>query len=62
MPGKFDATERLPDAEAAHTALQSATTAEDVKGVFQDFYGKIGHKAIARMLLGQTPEKALRIS
>ena len=62
MAAKFDASERLPDAQAAHTALQSATTADDVKGVFQQHYGKIGHKAIARMLLGQTPEQALRIS
>ena len=62
MAGKFDATERLPDAQAAHAALASAKTAEDVKGVFQQFYGAIGHKAIARMLLGATPEKALRIA
>lgn len=56
-----NAEERLTHAEAAHTALQDSKTAEDVKGVFKDFNGKIGHKAIARMLLGQTAPQALRI-
>lgn len=61
MATQLTAEERLSEAQAAHGALGSAETAEDIRTVFRDFYLKIGHKAIGRMLLGQSPEKALRL-
>lgn len=62
MATQLTAEERLTEAKAAHAVIASAETKEEIRQVFQGFYLKLGHKALARMLLGQTPEKALRIS
>ena len=61
MATQLTAEERLTEAKVASTTLAGATTAEEVRQVFKGFYLKIGHKAIGRMLLGQSPEKALRL-
>lgn len=62
MATQLTAEERLAQAKAAHLDIAKAQTADDVRQVFQGFYLKLGHKVIARMLLGQEPEKALRLN
>lgn len=59
---QLTAEERLAEATAAHADIAKAQTADEIRKVFQGFYLKLGHKVIARMLLGQEPEKALRLN
>ena len=53
--------EKLAKATEAFKQLETAKTADDVRNVFRDTYATLGHKVLGRMVLRQTPEKALRI-
>lgn len=39
----------------ATDAMAEAQTADDVRKVWLKFYGKIGHKRLARILIGRDP-------
>lgn len=54
--------EKLAQAQEAFEAFNAAQTVDEVRATFKRFYLTIGHKALGRMLIGQTPEKALRLS
>lgn len=62
MATQLTAQERLTEAKVAHECIKGATSAEEIRQVVRQFYLKIGHKAIGRMILGQSPEQALRIA
>ena len=62
MATQRELDEALTDAKAAHADIAKAQTADEIRQVFQGFYQKLGHKVIARMLLGQTPERAMRLN
>ena len=53
--------EKLAQATEAFMHLESAKSADEVRNVFRETYATLGHKVLGRMVLGQTPEKALRI-
>jgi len=53
--------EKLEKATEAHLRLEAAKTADDVRNVFSDTFATLGHKVLGRMVLRQTPAKALRI-
>ena len=53
--------EKLAKATDAHLRLETAKTADEIRNVFADTYATLGHKVLGRMVLHQTPEKALRI-
>ena len=54
--------EKLAQATEAFKQIESAKTADDVRNVFRNTFATLGHKVLGRMVLGQKPEKALRIS
>ena len=53
--------EKLTLAREVSTFIEKAESAADLTAVISDNYGQLGHKVVNRMILGQTPEKALRI-
>jgi len=54
--------EKLTLAGVAFTSITAAKTADDVRDAFRASYMSLGHKVLGRILLGQTAEKALRIT
>ena len=54
--------EKLAQATEAFKQIEAAKTADDVRNVFRNTFATLGHKVLGRMVLGQKPEKALRIS
>jgi hypothetical protein len=53
--------EKLAMAKEVAISIEKATTAADLTSVIKDNYGQLGHKVVNRLILGQTPETALRI-
>jgi len=44
---------------AAEKALKSAQTAEDVRKVWRDNMGSLGHRTLGRLLIGQSSDRLL---
>jgi hypothetical protein len=53
--------EKLAQARTVAESVNKAKTADDLSTVISDNYGTLGHKVVNRIILGQTPEQALRI-
>lgn len=47
---------------AAYAEVAKCRTVEDLRQVWMRYYYDIGHKALARMLLGWEPEEIIRKS
>lgn len=44
----------------AYKAVAACRTVEDLRGVWVEYYHVLGHKVLARMLLGWTPQDIIR--
>ena len=52
---------RLEAAQRVFTQMNDAQSKEDVVAIVTENVGTLGHRIIGRMILGATPEKALRL-
>lgn len=52
--------ERVELATAAHEALGKANTSRQTAEVWSQFYLRLGHRVLGRLMLGQTVDQALR--
>jgi nucleotide-binding universal stress UspA family protein len=52
---------RLEAAQQVSKQFSAATTKDEVVAVINSNVGVLGHRVINRILLGSTPEKALRL-
>lgn len=59
MPFESEA-EEVKYLEGVKRELDAAKTKADVAEVFRRHFMVVGHKKIARLLLGKTPEQAVR--
>ena len=56
------ATDRLQVAREAEERIGRATSIDELRQAFQDYYGHLGWKVLCRMfVLHQTPAEALRL-
>jgi hypothetical protein len=53
--------EELAYLSQVKTELDAAATKQEVATLWKSHYLKIGHKKLGRLLLGQTPEQAMRL-
>lgn len=44
----------------AYKAVAACRTVEDLRGVWVEYYQVLGHRVLARMLLGWTPQDIIR--
>ena len=53
--------EKLAKAREVETAVKGAKTADDLTNVISTHFSFLGHKVVNRIILGSSPEDALRI-
>jgi C4-type Zn-finger protein len=53
--------DKLEKARQVANQINKAKTAEEIATIISQNFSVLGHKVINRMILGQTPENALRL-
>lgn len=62
MPSAFSSSsEELEYLRQVKNELTAATTKDEVAGIWRKHYLSVGHRKLGRLLLGQTPEQAMKM-